>query len=128
MLQLSELEKVTTRSIYSTMRFFESFVFAATAIAGALAAPAPEAGSVSLLSNFASTPSATGVHGGFYYLWSTDGQGSANYTNLPGGQYSVQWSGSQGYHYGGKGWNPGAYDRYAVPTQDIYRYLTLGFQ
>ena len=94
---------------------FKSFVLTAANIACALAVPTPdEAGDVTLLSARAGTPSTSGVHDGFYYWWTTDGQGSANYTNLPGGQYSVQWKGD-GLHYGGKGWNPGVYDRYAVP-------------
>ena len=106
------------------MVYYKSFVLAAAAIAGVLAAPASEdAGSVSLPFVDSSTPSATGVHGGFYYMWSTDGQGSANYTNLPGGQYSVQWKGN-GLHYGGKGWNPGAYDRYGAVPVNVGHSLT----
>ncbi|CAG8740672.1 96_t:CDS:2, partial [Acaulospora colombiana] len=46
---------------------------------------------------------------GFPYYWWTDGTGSANFTNGPGGQFSVTWSG--GHFIGGKGWNPGSSSR-----------------
>ena len=94
------------------MVYFKSFVLVATTITCALAAPTPDETDLIRLSTRAGTPSSSGIHDGFYYWWSTDGQDSA-YTNLPGGQYSVQWKGD-GLHYGGKGWNPGSYDRFAA--------------
>nr|CDS82506.1 glycoside hydrolase family 11 enzyme [uncultured eukaryote] len=54
------------------------------------------------------TPNSEGWHDGYYYSWWSDGQPTATYTNLAGGQYSLTWSGN-GNLVGGKGWNPGAY-------------------
>ena len=100
---------------YSTMVSFKSFVVAATAVAGALAAPAfNETEGITMLSARAGTPSSAGTHDGYYYSWWTDGQGSATYNNLGGGQYSLQWSGN-GNLVGGKGWNPGYSGRYVIP-------------
>ncbi|KAI5779947.1 family 11 glycosyl hydrolase [Peziza echinospora] len=74
------------------------------ATAGVLAAPSNE------ISPRAGTPSATGTNNGFYYSWWTDNGAQATYTNGPGGQYSITWSGS-GNLVGGKGWNPGTNTR-----------------
>lgn len=51
--------------------------------------------------------SVTGIHNGYYYSWWTDGGATTTYSNGPGGQYSVKWSG-KGNLVGGKGWNPGS--------------------
>ncbi|KAF2202661.1 family 11 glycosyl hydrolase [Delitschia confertaspora ATCC 74209] len=75
-----------------------SLILATTAAVGALAHP--------MLSERGGTPSSTGTNNGFYYSWWTDNAAQATYTNGPGGQYSVQWSGN-GNLVGGKGWNPG---------------------
>ncbi|KAF2271595.1 glycoside hydrolase [Westerdykella ornata] len=53
------------------------------------------------------TPTRNGTHDGFYYYFWTDGQGSVNYTNKAGGQYTVTWS-NTGNFFGGKGWSPGS--------------------
>lgn len=45
------------------------------------------------------------TNGAAFSYWS--GSSYATYTNGPGGEYSVQWSGD-GSFIGGKGWNPGA--------------------
>lgn len=37
----------------------------------------------------------------------TDGTAKAKYTNGPGGQYSVNWTGNKGNFVCGKGWNTG---------------------
>jgi len=98
---------------------FRTFVLAATAIAGALAAPSSEkADHSALLPAPAGTTISNGTHDGYYYWWWTDNQyqGTADYTNLPGGKYSLKWSGSI-YTIGGKGWNPGNSDRYKVPCR-----------
>lgn len=87
---------------------FSSLITAATAVAGALAAPAEVAKrSPGELAERAGTPSSTGTHDGFYYSWWTDGGSDVTYTNGPGGQYTVRWS-SGGNFVGGKGWNPGS--------------------
>lgn len=52
------------------------------------------------------TPNSVGTNNGFYYSWWSDGGANAQYTNGPGGQYSITW-GSGGNLVGGKGWNPG---------------------
>ncbi|KAJ8516254.1 hypothetical protein ONZ45_g6416 [Pleurotus djamor] len=59
----------------------------------------------------AATPNSQGTHSGFFYSWWSDGQGDVTYTNLNGGQYSVEWSGDRGNLVGGKGWNPGTNNR-----------------
>ena len=108
-------------SFTSTIVSIRIFVLAATAIAGALAAPAfNEADGTTLLSARAGTPSSNGTHDGYYYSWWTDDQweGTAYYNNLPGGQYSLQWSG-WGLHVGGKGWNPGYSGRCVIPCRSL---------
>ncbi|EEB89445.1 hypothetical protein MPER_12453 [Moniliophthora perniciosa FA553] len=56
-------------------------------------------------------PSSTGVSNGYFYSWFAVGTNSATYTNGPGGQYTVTWSGNVGDIVGGKGWNPGSSTR-----------------
>jgi len=85
---------------------FKSFVVAATAAAGVLAAPSFNATEGTFLSARGGTPSSAGTHDGYYYSWWTDNAGQATYTNLAQGQYSLSWSGN-GNLVGGKGWNPG---------------------
>lgn len=55
------------------------------------------------------SPLISGVHGGFYYRWWAQDApaGYANYTNGPEGSFSIEWKGSQGSFYGGKGWEVG---------------------
>jgi endo-1,4-beta-xylanase len=60
-----------------------------------------------LITRGPSTPNGNGTHDGFFYMFWTDGQGSVNYTNEAGGQYSVTWS-NTGNFLGGKGWSPGS--------------------
>ena len=55
----------------------------------------------------AGTPNSEGYHDGYYYKFWSDRSGDVNYSNGPGGSYSVKWSGD-GNWYGGKGWNPGS--------------------
>jgi len=103
-------------SFVSTMVSIRIFVLAATAIAGALAAPAFNGtDSITLLSAPAGTPNSNGTHDGYYYSWWTDDRwpGTGYYNNLPGGHYSIEWFGN-GNQIGGKGWNPGDSDRYKV--------------
>ncbi|KAJ6262474.1 hypothetical protein Dda_3282 [Drechslerella dactyloides] len=86
---------------------FSTLLAASSAIAGALAAPAPgySPWDRSLFPR-AGTPSSTGTHDGYYYSWWTDGGSQVTYTNLAGGAYSVVWQ-SGGNFVGGKGWKPG---------------------
>lgn len=88
---------------------FSSLFVALSAVAGALAAPSPNAAAL-ILAERAGTPSATGTHDGYYFSWWTDNGADATYTNGPGGQYSIRWSGN-GNLVGGKGWNPGTNNR-----------------
>ncbi|KAF3927045.1 hypothetical protein ABW21_db0205017 [Orbilia brochopaga] len=86
---------------------FSALLAASSAIAGALAAPAPGISSWDRsLFPRAGTPSSTGTNNGYYYSWWTDGGSQVTYTNLAGGAYSVVWQ-SGGNFVGGKGWNPG---------------------
>ncbi|PVF96221.1 putative endo-1,4-beta-xylanase A [Serendipita vermifera] len=52
------------------------------------------------------------------YYWWTDGTARANFTNGPGGQYSITWT--SGNFIGGKGWNPGASSR-VINYTGVYR-------
>jgi len=93
---------------------FTSLVLACSAAVGVLSAPAaellsPRAG-FSTLAARGGTPSATGTNNGYYFSWWTDGQAQATYSNGPGGQYTITWSGN-GNLVGGKGWNPGSPSR-----------------
>jgi endo-1,4-beta-xylanase len=84
---------------------FPALLVAFTAALGSVAIPLI---SGPALFSRAGTPSSSGINGGFYYSFWTDGIGNVNYQNGVNGQYSVQWSGSQGSFVAGKGWNPGA--------------------
>ncbi|KAK0298729.1 hypothetical protein LTR54_013790 [Friedmanniomyces endolithicus] len=53
------------------------------------------------------TASSTGTNNGYYYSFYTDNNAYVVYTNGPGSEYSVQWSGN-GDFVAGKGWNPGS--------------------
>ncbi|KAK4213538.1 glycosyl hydrolases family 11-domain-containing protein [Rhypophila decipiens] len=82
-------------------------VAASTLAAGVFAAPGELPG---MHKRQTLTRSATGTHNGYYYSFWTDGAGNVQYTNEAGGQYSSRWSGN-GNWVGGKGWNPGSWDR-----------------
>ena len=86
---------------------FTALFAAATAFAGALAAPTDLAmrGSTALVER--KTPSSTGMNNGFYYSFWTDGGSDVTYTNGAAGSYSVKW-GSGGNFVGGKGWQKGS--------------------
>lgn len=88
---------------------FSSLLLAVSTAVGVFAAPGEMPG---LAKRQTLTKSATGTHNGFYYSFWTDGQGSVQYTNEAGGQYSSKWSGN-GNWVGGKGWNPGS-NRYVT--------------
>lgn len=91
---------------------FSSLLVGVSAVASVLAMPSPFANidrslnPATILSR-QNSPSATGTHNGYYFSFWTDGGGSIQYTNGPGGSYSYVWSGN-GNHVGGKGWNPGS--------------------
>ncbi|KIM21848.1 glycoside hydrolase family 11 protein [Serendipita vermifera MAFF 305830] len=82
-----------------------SLFVAIAAIAGVYAAPAKVAEGLELVARAGIDPPFPG-----YYLW-TDGAAQANFTNGPGGQYTITWSNSNGEFIGGKGWNPGSSSR-----------------
>jgi endo-1,4-beta-xylanase len=77
------------------MKLYALLVVAATVATGAIAA---------------GTPSAQGVHNGYFYSWTTDNEGTAYYENKDAGTYSVNWT-SSGRIKGGKGWSPGSWGR-----------------
>lgn len=52
-------------------------------------------------------PQGTGTHGGFFYSFWSDNQGSVDYNNEAGGKYSVSWK-NVGNFVGGKGWKTGS--------------------
>lgn len=79
---------------------------------GAVAGPAPAAEAPASLERRQATPSSQGTHDGFFYSWWSDGASPANYTNLAGGSYSLEWQ-PGGNLLGGKGWNPGSAERYS---------------
>jgi endo-1,4-beta-xylanase len=81
------------------------FTLSTTAIAIAVSSTAPSY----LFPRQAITSSQTGTNNGYYYAFWTDGSGTQSYTNGPGGEYSVIWSGGGGEHFvAGKGWSPGS--------------------
>lgn len=57
------------------------------------------------------TPNSEGQSNGYFYSFWSDGTGDVTYTNLAGGAFSSVWTGNQGNHVGGKGWNPGTTSR-----------------
>ncbi|KAF7980057.1 hypothetical protein HWV62_39832 [Athelia sp. TMB] len=91
---------IINRNNFTIMVSFSSLLFAASTVAGVFAMP----GNLTARSG---TPSSTGTSNGYYYSFWTDGGADVTYTNGPGGEYSVTWSGS-GNFVGGKGWNPGS--------------------
>ncbi|KAK3314025.1 glycoside hydrolase [Apodospora peruviana] len=70
----------------------------------------------------------TGTHNGYFYSFWTDGKGSIDYTNGPGGSYKSKWNNVNNW-VGGKGWNPGPPRKVAYNgTWDNYKvnsYLSL---
>ncbi|KAK0718656.1 xylanase [Lasiosphaeria miniovina] len=70
----------------------------------------------------------TGKHDGFFYSFWTDGKGSIDYTNGPGGNYKSKWNNVNNW-VGGKGWNPGPPKKISYNgTWDNYKvnsYLSL---
>ncbi|KAF9459224.1 xylanase A [Collybia nuda] len=86
---------------------FSALLVTLTAAIGSLAVPTNSTGAAELLQARGGTPSSQGTHSGYFYSWWTDNAAQATYTNLNGGQYSLQWSGNNGNLVGGKGWNPG---------------------
>jgi endo-1,4-beta-xylanase len=78
-----------------------SIVLACSAIAGVLAFPGD------LNKRQVITTPTTGTNNGFYYSFWTNGGGTVDYTNGPGGEYSVTWT-NCGDFTSGKGWNPGS--------------------
>lgn len=72
--------------------------------AGIYAMPAFNASQ--LVPRQALTSSGTGTSNGYYYSFYTDGTDQVTYTNLAGGEYSLNWNGG-GDVVAGKGWNPG---------------------
>jgi endo-1,4-beta-xylanase len=53
-----------------------------------------------------SSPSGNGTHDGYFWTWWSDNSSPQEYTNKPGGAYSVKWQ-SPGNFVGGKGWTNG---------------------
>jgi endo-1,4-beta-xylanase len=88
------------------MLSFSSFIIAAIAVIGALAAPSE----LIHRQNQTITTPQTGVHDGWYYNFWTDGASPIQFTLGPGGSYSVRWS-SGGHWIGGKGWQVGSTNR-----------------
>jgi endo-1,4-beta-xylanase len=91
--------------------FTSLLLIAASVISGVVALPTEIETDPNLNSTLVArggTESSTGINNGFYYSFWTDGAGQVTYTNGAAGQYSVQWSGSNGNFVGGKGWNPGS--------------------
>ena len=94
------------------MLVIRSLVVALVSVACTLATPvgevearAPESNSE--LEARAVTPNSIGHNGGYYYSFWSDGMGDVEFSNGPGGSYSVNWARS-GNWIGGKGWNPGS--------------------
>ncbi|KKA30007.1 hypothetical protein TD95_004395 [Thielaviopsis punctulata] len=55
------------------------------------------------------TTSSTGMNGGYYYSFWTDGGTDVTYNNGAGGSYSVSWTKGRGGNFvAGKGWSTGA--------------------
>lgn len=82
---------------------FSKLALGLAALSGVLAAPSE------LSKRQTITTSTTGTNNGYYYSFWTNGDGTVDYTNGDGGEYSVTWSNANGGDFTcGKGWNPGS--------------------
>lgn len=87
---------------------FCSLLLAATAAVSVFAAPTVMADTKDVvLSPRASTPSAQGTSGGYFYSWWTDGGSDVTYANGGAGLFAVSWK-TGGNFVGGKGWKTGS--------------------
>ncbi|KAH6907294.1 xylanase [Coprinopsis sp. MPI-PUGE-AT-0042] len=95
-----------------------ALIITSTGVVGALASAVLNAGE--------GTPSSSGVHNGFFYLWQSETGNNANYTNEDAGTYSVEWSSLLGLVTGGKGWSPATRGR-VVNYNGTYQYNGQSF-
>lgn len=87
----------------------KSLLLSAAAVVGVVSAPSGE-----IEKRQGTVRPGTGMSNGFYYSYWTDGAGSIQYTNGPGGQYSTKWS-NVGNFVAGKGWRTGS-AKYEIHT------------
>jgi endo-1,4-beta-xylanase len=107
MLLLENEEPNLTHHQASIMISLRALIF--TLSTAAIAIAAPSTAPSHLFPRQAITSSQSGTNNGYYYLFWTTGSGTQSYTNGPGGEYSVAWSGGDGEQIvAGKGWNPGS--------------------
>ncbi|EPS41650.1 hypothetical protein H072_4453 [Dactylellina haptotyla CBS 200.50] len=89
------------------MPSFIKIILAASAVLSATASPVLPDQEAAAVVQKRNTANQQGTNNGYFYQFWSDGGGTVNYSNGPGGEYSVTWS-KVGDFTSGKGWSQAA--------------------